>query len=125
MNFAAQIRRKSLAFNLGISKTGPETRFPVKVGREGGLVVGRFGRTSTRTEYSQGRRRVDDPSQSPERTALRLGRRRQLHGGMYFCDPTRNDPGTSMWDYVVVDGTMPASRQVSPAQLRIVSGLFD
>ncbi len=46
--------------------------------------------------------------------------------GMYFCDPPLNDPALALWDYVIVDGTIPArQRQASPHQLRVVSGLFD
>lgn len=46
--------------------------------------------------------------------------------GMFFCNPPFNDPGQGMWDYLIVDGTLPArGQQASPTQARVASGLFD
>jgi hypothetical protein len=44
--------------------------------------------------------------------------------GMYFTDPRNR--GFADWDYVVLDGRIPAFKQgASPWQTRVVSGLFD
>ena len=44
--------------------------------------------------------------------------------GMYFADPRNR--GFADWDYVVLDGRIPAFKQrPSPWQTRVVSGLFD
>jgi dienelactone hydrolase len=46
--------------------------------------------------------------------------------GMHFCNPPLNDPEAAMWDYLIVDGTIPAAGQTaSESQVRVVSGLFD
>jgi hypothetical protein len=44
--------------------------------------------------------------------------------GMYFCD--LNIRRIDDWDYIIVDGHIPAYRQkASPLQTRVVSGMFD
>ena len=44
--------------------------------------------------------------------------------GMYFCD--LNPQARSDWDYIIMDGRIPAYKQTaSPLQTRVVSGMFD
>jgi enterochelin esterase-like enzyme len=44
--------------------------------------------------------------------------------GMYFCGP--NAQNLYDWDYIIVDGRIPASKQpASSLQTRVVSGMFD